>query len=94
MGLHDLIGQKKPDQIVNRLGHCIEYSIACEIETSHAEACQKQYAESGVLPVKPIDANHTVNTFLWVDNFDVNLETQTGHGSLHSTHMIAFQEES
>ena len=94
MGLHDLIGQKKPDQIVNRLGHCIEYSIACEIETSHAEAWQKKYAESGVLPVKPIDANHTVNTFFGVYNFDVHLETQTGHGSLHSTNMVAFQEES
>ena len=94
LGLHNLTGQKKPVQIVNRLGHCIEYSMACEIETSHAEACQKQYAESGVLPIKPIDTNHTVNTFLGVDNFDVNLETQTGHRSLHSTHMIAFQEKS
>ena len=64
LGLHNLTGQEKPVQIVNRLGHCIEYSMACEIETSHAEACQKQYAESAVLPIKPIDGNHTVKTFL------------------------------
>ena len=36
----------------------------------------------------------TVLTFFWVDNFDMNIETQTGHGAIHSTHMIAFQEES
>ena len=94
LGLHNITGQKKPVQIINRLGHCIEYNVACEIETAHAEASQQQYADSGVLPVRPISANHIVNTFFWADNFDINLETKTGRGALNSTHMIAFQEES
>ena len=94
LGLHNITGQKKPVQIINRLGHCLEYNVTCEIETAHAEASQQQYADSGVLPVRPISANHAVNTFFWADNFDVNLESQTGHIALNSTHMIAFQEES
>ncbi len=94
LGLHNITGQKKPVQIINRLGHCIEYNVACEIETAHAEASQQQYTDSDILPVKPISANYTVNTFFWADNFDVNLDTQPGHGALNSTHMIAFQEES
>lgn len=94
LGLHNITGQKKPIQILNRLGHCIEYNVACEIETAHAEASQQQCNDSGVLPLRPTSGNHTVNTFFWADNFDINLETQTGHGALNSTHMIAFQEES
>ena len=42
LGLHNLTGQKKTVQILNRLGHCIEYDAACEIETAHAEAAQQQ----------------------------------------------------
>ena len=94
LGLHNLTGQKKTVQILNRLGHCIEYNAASEIETAHAEAVQQQYNDSGVLPVRPITSQHTVNTFFWAENFDVKLETQTGHGAVHSTHMIAFQEVS
>ena len=96
LGLHNLTGQKKKRvQILNRLGHCIEYNAEREIKTAHAEAVQQQYYDSGVLPVRPITSQHTVNTFFWADNFDVNLETQTGHGAVqHSMHMIAFQEVS
>ena len=49
---------------------------------------------SGILPIKPAMIDTTVLTFFWVDNFDMNIETQTGHGAINSTHMIAFQEES
>lgn len=49
---------------------------------------------SGILPVKPATPDNTVLTYFWVDNFDMNIETQTGHGAINSTHMIAFQEES
>ena len=31
--------------------------------------------------------------YFWVDNFDVNVENQTGGGAINSTHLVAFQEE-
>ena len=41
-----------------------------------------------------MEKDSIVLTFFWADNFDINLESLTGHGGVHSTHMIAFQEES
>ena len=49
LGLHNLTGQQKPVQILNRLGHCIEYDAACEIETAHAEAAQQQYNDTSTV---------------------------------------------
>ena len=51
-------------------------------------------SSSGMLPIKPSRNCATVLTFNWVDNFDMNIETQIGHGAINFTHMIAFQEES
>ena len=93
LGLHNITGQKKPVQIASHLGHSIDYNLVCEIETAQAEASQLLSTISGTLPVKPRTSNGTVLTFFWVDNFDLNIETQTGHGAINSTHMIAFQEE-
>ena len=93
LGLHNITGQKKPVQIASQLGHSIDYNLVCEIETAQAEASQLLSTISGTLPVKPRTSNGTVLTFFWVDNFDLNIETQTGHGAINSTHMIAFQEE-
>ena len=64
LGLHNLTGQKKPVQILNKLGHCIEYNAACEIETAHAEAVQQQYNDTGVLhvPARPITSQHILET--------------------------------
>ena len=50
--------------------------------------------ESGALPAKPASNGVNVLTFFWADNFDMTVETQTGKGSIHSTHMVAFQEHS
>ena len=50
--------------------------------------------ESGALPVKPASNDVNVLTFFWADNFDMTVETQAGKGSIHSTHMVAFQEHS
>ncbi|CAB4006804.1 Hypothetical predicted protein [Paramuricea clavata] len=68
--------------------------MVCEIETAHAQANQKISETHGTLSLSPATEEHAVLTFFWVDNFDMNLETQTGHGAINSTHMIAFQEES
>eukprot|EP00794_Sanderia_malayensis_P014842 gene14842-biopygen11931 len=94
LGLHNTTGQKKPIQIANHFGHCINYNLVCEVETAQAETAQLLATMSGILPVKPATNDNTVLTYFWVDNFDMNIETQTGHGAINSTHMIAFQEES
>ncbi|CAB4017036.1 Hypothetical predicted protein [Paramuricea clavata] len=72
LGLHSITGKKKPIQLLNLLGHSIDYN------------------NYGI----PATEEHAVLTFFWADNFDMNLETQTGHGAINSTHMIAFQEQS
>ena len=90
LGLHNIAGQKIPIQITNHLGHCIDYNLICEIETAQAETAQFLANMSGVLPVKPAKPNTAVLTYFWVDNFDMIIETQTGHGAINSTHMIAF----
>lgn len=46
------------------------------------------------MPLKPLIDNHEVKTYFRADNFDLYLETPTGHGAINSTQMIAFQEES
>ena len=80
-------------QILHRLGHCIDYNFVCEIETAQAETAQMLATESGALPLKPASRTETVLAYFWVDNFNTNLETQTGKGALNSTHLVAFQEE-
>jgi hypothetical protein len=94
LGLHNLTGQKVPIQIVNHLGHCIDYNLVREIETAQAEKADCIAKGSGALPIQPMSSSHSVLTYFWVDNFDMNLETNTGHGAIYSTHMVAFQEES
>ena len=94
LGLHNITGQSLPIQILHRLGHCIDYNFVCEIETAQAETAQMLATESGALPLKPASRTETVLAYFWVDNFDTNLETQTGKGALNSTHLVAFQEES
>ena len=34
LGLHNMEGQRKVIQILNKLGHCMSYDLSCEIETS------------------------------------------------------------
>ena len=46
-----------------------------------------------LLPIKPRNDKGTVLTYFWVDNFDINVETQTGGGAINSTHLVAFQED-
>ena len=91
LGLHNMTGQKKPVEINH---HSIDYKFVCEIETALAESAQILATESGALPVKPASNDVHVLTFSWADNFDMTVETQAGKGSIHSTHMVAFQEHS
>ena len=60
---HNITGQKKPIQIINRLGHCMDYNMVCETETAHAHANQQLSKVSGSVPLTPLTENHAVMTF-------------------------------
>ena len=93
LGLHNITGQRKAIDILNRLGHCITYNATCEIETALAEKAQKMSLSGATLPLSAVDNNSYVLIVFWVDNFDVKVERQTGSTSLNTTHMVAFQEK-
>jgi hypothetical protein len=63
LGLHSITGQKKPIQLLSRLGHSIDYNMVCEIETAHAQANQKVSETYGTLPLSPATEEHAVLTF-------------------------------
>ena len=77
--------------ILNKMGHCLHYNKTCEIETALAESTIVRSKEKNILPILPI-GDETVLTYFWVDNFYVNVESQKGGGSVHTTHLMAFQE--
>jgi hypothetical protein len=94
LGLHSQTGQKKVVEINHKLGHCISYSLTCEIETAQARVAQIMADSSSILPLKPNHDEDRIITYFWVDNFDVNIERQSGGGAVNSTHLVAFQEPS
>ncbi len=94
LGLHSLTGQKLPLRILSSLGHSINYDRVCEIETAQAELIQHFQAMSLHLPIIPATSENKVTTTFWWDNFDRNIETASGAGSIHNTPGIVFQEES
>ena len=94
LGLHSLTGQKLPFQVLSRLGHCMTYDQICEVETAQAELVQHLQSLSLPLPICPIDEESKVSTTFWWDNFDRNIETASGPGSIHNTPGAMFQEES
>jgi hypothetical protein len=92
LGLHSLTGNVI--DIVSRQGHCLDYNTTCEIETAQAVKSQLLSENCSSLPLIPKDSNNYVLTVFWVDNFDMKVESQTGCNSIHTTHLVAFQEES
>ena len=94
LGLHNITGQKKVVQIVNRLGHSISYDLTCEIESDQARKAQALSLSSSMLPLQPLTDNDRVLTIFWADNFDLNVDTQLGAGAINTAHLIAFQEAS
>ena len=93
LGLHNITGQRNVVEIVSRLGHCLNYTTTCEIETALAAKAQALSLSDTLLPLRPSSPDKYVLTVFWVDNFDVKIERQTGATSLHTTHMVAFQEK-
>ena len=94
LGIHNITGQKKTVLILKRLGHCVNYNKVCEIETAQAEVAQAVALNECTLLIRPSNSEDVVLTHFWADNFDMDVETPHGKGTIHSTHMIAFQEKS
>ena len=96
LGLHNITGQKKVVQIVNRLGHSISYDEVLDIETAQAKRSREtiERGESSILPIIPKSDGNQVSTVFWVDNFDKKLDTERGGGAINITTMMAFQETS
>ena len=48
VGLRNITGLKTPIRILSHLGHCIDYNLVCETETSQAEeATFRKYGVDG-----------------------------------------------
>ena len=71
------------------MGHCIDYNLVCEAETSQAELAM-QGSNQTELTDDDLSDKHL--TYWWADNFNQNVETQTGHGAIDSTHIVEFSE--
>ena len=75
LGIHNIKGQRKTVDILNRLGHGLTYNITCEIETALTEKAQQLSLKDSLLPTQPAGIDSYVLTVFWVDNFDVKVET-------------------
>ena len=79
---------------MHKLGNCSSFYLTCEIETSQAKLSVERQTNNSVLQLLPKDGIAYVLTYFWVDNFDKLIESMKGGGSVHSKHMVAFQEPS
>ena len=64
--------------------------MVCDNETSQAEIVQEEASSKSVLPFHPIAAESIWPNF-WVDNFDIKVDKEVGEQSIHTTHLMAFQ---
>ena len=91
LGLHNLTGSRKILDIVHKLGNCLDYNSVCEIETAQAQLVQEKAMTTSILTIRPETSEETIYTQFWVDNFDTKVDNQVGGGSIHTTHLMAFQ---
>ena len=59
------------------MGHCISYSLTCDIETAQARSVIECAKNTSALPLKPTTEGRVVLTYFWVDNFDKNIKKQS-----------------
>lgn len=83
-----ITGSRRMINILNRMGYCVSYNVAEEIETELAYSCSN---ESRILP---FDLSPEIVTHMAFDNYDQYVETTTGKDTLHDTVGIAFQNNS
>ena len=74
------------------MGHCISCPLICDIETGYAKVAQQKSAQGFPLPIQSRE-NEMVLTVFWADNFDIIVENATGDDSVHTTHLVAFREQ-
>ena len=92
LGLHNIIGQKLPIQILANLGHSLNYKSVCQIETAEAEIARQLYDEGTSPGLRPLTADDSVFTYFWADNFNRKVVSEKGTNIIDSTHLIKFQE--
>jgi ribosomal protein S8E len=86
--MKSITSSKKVVDILNRLGHCLNYSAVEEFET---ELAYNSSADGTLLP-EGIQAKHPeLHTHVAFDNNDRYVETQTGKNTLHDTVGIIYQ---
>ncbi|CAG9812927.1 unnamed protein product [Phaedon cochleariae] len=87
IALKSLTNSKKVLNIMNKLGHCISYSVIEELET---EAAYTSFNKSSLCPSNIIMKND-LHTGVAFDNFDRFVETTTEKETLHDTVGIIYQ---
>ena len=90
LGIHNLTGSRLVIDFLHRLGHSINYNSVCDIETALAEATQEAAKSASVLPYQP-NTIAALFAHYWIDNFDIKTDKEVGERSIHTTHMVAFQ---
>ena len=86
ISLHHLFQSKDLITLLNRFGHCENYSYTLELETALAKAAQDQ---SNVLSQKIVGYPLGPSVFhSGFDNFDQLVNNITGRGSVHTAHGI------
>ena len=74
------------------MGHCISCLLIYDIETGYTKVAQQKSAQGLSLPIQPKE-NEIVLTLFWADNFEITAKNTTGGGSVHTTHLVAFQKQ-
>ena len=88
IGLNNITSLKAPIRILSHFGHCTDYNLVCETETTQAEEAIKHLENMEIYTL----STDTELTYWWADNFNQSLKTQTGHGVIYSTHIVEFSE--
>ena len=81
-----------PIKLLGRLGHSCTDDKVRLIETAQAELIQHWRSPQHPLPLVPASDKGKVLTYFWGDNFDIKKDN--AQGSLHTTHGVAYQDES
>lgn len=87
LSVKSLTGSRKLINILNRMGHCISYTLTAALETELAYGCASQ---THILPYG-LSPNPNLRTHVAFDNFDKFVETATGKDTLHDTVGIVYQ---
>ena len=90
LALKSLTGSRRIIELLNRMGHCINYHGVTEIETemTYESRNRSQYTPYGM------DLVETVGTGVAWDNYDRFVETSSGKDTLHDTVGITYQIQS